>query len=414
MKKILALLILLSGLVFPWACSDNKNPTQPSGPSLGSGTSVATSTFSPTGTITPGTSTATATFTPSGGVGTPTPTFAIATPVWKNNYVTGAPPNGMVLVGTSLNVVEGEPGVTSLAVYTVQGGGTLNGYTNGGNEVVLGVPTPNSTPPWAGTTVVLTDPVGVGYSSYSCGSCTPPYPGNTFAILDTSPGSSAATLYQQNPYYDGSNYTNYQNGYSGLIFNSPKGIAIDQQGNNYVADTGNGKVEAFGPPSGGGPPFNSNWEWEFDGSSSSKAFKQPWALFCDSNNNLWVGDPGYNPSVIYEFATIGTLGSGGATFLGSFTTVPNCAVHGLAVDQSASCNGVTGPCVYVADAGNNEVEEYTSTGVLLRAWTIPAGGSPPSHEYLNFSPSCVILYGNPVQNIIVGDIGNSEIQVFGP
>src|SRR5271170_3410849 len=33
---------------------------------------------------------------------------------------------------------------------------------------------------------------------------------------------------------------------------------------------------------------------------------------------------------------------------------------GIAVDNSSSCNGVSGPCVYVADTGNNRVEKYAS------------------------------------------------------
>lgn len=396
MKKIVVLLVFLMALIFPWACSDNNTPSTPSAPTLGG----STPTNSPTGTITPGLPTATSTFTPVPTGGTPTATFAVNTPVWKYNNVLSASPNAMVQVisggVTTINVVEGEPSISAIGVYTVQASGLLTGGV-AGNLVVIGVPTPIATPPCQGTTVVLFDPVGIGFSPLS----------NTFAILDE---GSPATLYEQNPNACPQFYTNYTTSYGGNLyaFNSPQGLAVDSIGNHYVADTGSGNIYVFGEPSGFGPPFTPPWEWQFDGADVGTDFKKPYGLFCDSNDNLWVGDIGSNPAKIYEFATIGPAGSGGSTFIGSFSTIANCLPHGIAVDQSASCNGVPGPCVYVADPGNNKVEEYTTTGVLLRAWGLPVSNT----EFDTFKPSSIVLVGNPIAYIVVSDSGNRELQVF--
>ncbi len=394
MKKLLVLLILLLGLIVPLACSDNNSnkgtgPTLPGGSGSGGGSASAT----PTSIIvsTPGTT-------------TPIPTMAINTPTFLHNYVTTAAPNAMVNVGGNITVVEGETkdggDATAFGSYTVGGGGSLTGGYNG-NAVVIGIPTPGLPPPgWAGVTLAITMPLGVAYSSYT----------GTYDILDTVPGSSAATFYEENPNGWPGVYTNYTSSYESIVLNSPKGLAADQLGNHYVSDTTNGYIDVFGPPCGCGPPVGPPVYHRWNGSSSKFPFVQPYALFCDSNNNLWVTDTGYKPSVVEEFQPIGPLGDGGATFIGSFSGYPNCVAVAVAVDQSASCNGVAGPCVYVADSGNKQVEEYTSTGVLLRYWTIPTS----MHEFQNFSPASIALIGNPVSNIIVGDVGNDELQVFGP
>lgn len=117
MKKILLLFVLFISLVFPWACSDNKSPSTPSGPVVGNGTTTPNGTVTPitptyTGTI----PTATFTFTPTptgvAGAPTNTPTSTwtwIATPQFQHNYGTSAAPNGMYYDGAgNLYIAEAE------------------------------------------------------------------------------------------------------------------------------------------------------------------------------------------------------------------------------------------------------------------------------------------------------------------
>ncbi len=73
-------------------------------------------------------------------------------------------------------------------------------------------------------------------------------------------------------------------------FNSPKGVAVDNQGNIYVADTGNSKIKRITPDgtvttiAGSGNPSNN------DGINNTASFYEPSVIVSDGNNTLYVGD----------------------------------------------------------------------------------------------------------------------------
>ncbi|HTC19550.1 MAG TPA: hypothetical protein VK859_01785 [bacterium] len=377
MKKLLVLLILLSGLIIPLACSDNNNnPTKASGPGL---TGVAS-----TPTVV------------SGPAGTPTNTPVLGpAPVFQHNYGTVGAPTGLVISGTNLTVSEYEVKNTGTVAmvedFTIAAGGTLNppGETN---YLLQGFPTPNSTPAWIPQTVVLNGPQGF---------TNPGGFGGQASVLDAQSNGSAILYYGSSglpgwgaPYNYGFFYEPYStNSYGGAAFNNPKALTIDSNGYSYVADTGNGAVEEFT----GAVPYH-RWFGTAGvtfGSFVSVAFKSPYAITTDTADNVWVGDTGYSPSVIEEYA------SGGTTILGAWPTLPGCIVHGLAV------NSGTGD-IYVADSGNKLVEVYTPTGSLVTEFGDPG---PAAHEATPFSPSCIGFSGN---YIFVGDAGtgNDFVDVF--
>ncbi len=382
MKKLLVFLILVAGSLFPFACSDN-NSNKGTGPTLPSGgASTSTSTPGPA----PG----------GGSSGTPTftPTFAVAPPAFLHNYTTSAAPGGMYYDGTNLYVAEGEirdgGDVSMFEIYAV-GAGVLSGGTYG-NGYSTGIPTPQATPVWQGSAVTLRLPQGLVEGPAGWG------------LIDSPPGGSA-TLYQGSTYdinagWSGvyGNYDNAGNSYGGSLFNSPKGLTADSFGNYYVADTGNGYVEEFGPPGAGISFGPTAWEHRWNGSSSSFPFIKPVAVACDGAGNVWVADAGYNPSVIEEYS------SGGATFMGSWNTTSKCVASYIALNATQpGCS----PCVYVSDTGNNEVEEYNATGSILRGWT----ALHSSYVYLTFVPGPLVYTGS---NVIVADTDNDQLLTFGP
>ncbi len=406
MKKIIVLLILISGLTFPLACSDNNNnPTKAAGPPISGG---GTPTFTPI----------------PGPPGTPTNTPVLApAPVFQNNYRTTGSPNQMVISpaggGYILTTAELQNTAKGAALgvegWFTGAGGILNtppGYTN---YVLQGYPTPNSTPPWQPSVVGLNGPQGFvnpqGASGYA-------------AILDAQ-SSGQAILYTgfstapPTPYNGWSDYgygflwePTSVNGYSGIAFNNPKSLAADTSGNIYVADTGNGYVEEFdGPTYYSGVVPEGFWSG-FAGvtiggtgvvfSQASVGFKSPYAVTCDPSGNVWVSDTGYNPSMVEEFT------SGATTILESWRALPNSAIHGLTVDNSTNCSG--GPCVYAADAGANIVEVYSVKGVLMTEITDP---NPSAHIGSPFTPSCVAFANIGGTNYLyVGDLTNDFIDVF--
>jgi hypothetical protein len=394
MKKLLVLLILLSGILFPLACSDN-NSNKGTGPALpGSGGS------------TPG----------SGGIATSTPNPSAGTltpvPAYQNVVGLSAAPNGMYYdSGTNiLAVAEGTTitgNITAFEGYNV----TTLTRTNFTNLYETGFPppppTPAPTPAWVGTTIIASLPQGFAKS------------GGIYGFLDSSPSGSASLMEGCYSFFLGqvpqgvSQYPTNTTGYGGSAFVSPRAIAGDSLGNFYVADTGNAYVEQFAAVCSVGPYTSPAWLHRWNAFNPTSPFKKPTALVCDSpaagwtGNNIWVGDAGYSPSLIEAF------GAGGTTLVASWTTIPNCVVNGLAVDQGSTCGGVAGPCVYVADSGNEQVEVYTSTGQLLREW-----GPPPAALHtvtLPFIPASIAIVGNPETSIIVGDAGGSNnLVVYGP
>ena len=107
----------------------------------------------------------------------------------------------------------------------------------------------------------------------------------------------------------------------------------------------------------------------------------------DANDHVWVGDSEYCFPLIQDYL------SGGITLAGFWSANHHGVVTGLTVDKSLACVGIPDPCVYVFDSGNGgRVEEYTSTGFLLKVWGDPLG----PHEFLPFVPGPIALTGNPV------------------
>ncbi len=437
MKRLLILLILLMGLVFPWACSDNHTPSTPSAPALGGG-----NTATPTGTVTVINATATGTiptFTPTG---TPTPTGAVAftptitwtfrpTPAYDNNYGTSAAPNGMYYNGT-LYIAEAENRagtvVSAFEQYANSGGGVLayNGMENG---IVIGQATPCAAflpTPYAYTITAYNFPVGVAVSSPG-GSGVQGPPG-MIETLDAQPGSGSATLYAENNYVFcdptgsagvGGPFMNPTNGFGGAPFNNPKCLTADLLGHFYVADTGNGYVDEFdGGGALGSPLYSPSWLHRWNGPGSgypSPSFKKPVAVACDSGNNVYVADAGPFVSGGVNTSVVQIYSSGGTSIIGSFYLIPGCVVNGLATDSAGD--------FFISDTNNGEVEEYNVIGWtccstapptvfsqvgLVRAWGDPHG----YHELQPYTPSCIGFLGGGY--VVSGDSGNDFLNVFGP
>lgn len=399
MKKLLMLLVLISGLVFPWACSDNNTPSKPN-------TSFNTATPIPTGTQTPNSPTFTPTLAAGAPTFTPTNTF-LPTPAFQHNYGTTGGPTGAVVSGTVLSVSEYEVktagSVVAVEGFNIGAGGSL-GPPSVGNSVFQGFPTPGSTPPWQPVVVGLNGPQGF---------VNPGGGGGYSSILDVS--GSGAVLYwgSATSPAPGAGYNGWvdyglgflwvpytTNGYNLVSFNNPKGMTADSNGNVYVADTGNGRIELFNGTTGlhywDGGAAPSTIITTAPATFYAFPFKQPYAVTADTASpaNIWVGDNGYSPAYVEEFS------SGGTTISMAWPTISGCVIHGLAVNPTSGN-------IYIADSGNNVVEVFSPQGVLLTEMTNP---TPSAHELSPFSPSCIAFDSNGYA--YVGDRGNDFIDVF--
>ena len=410
-KRFLAGAVLLSGLIFPLACSDNNsNPTQPSAPGGG-----AAATSTPTGTLTPSTPTKTPTL--GAGINTPTPTQTSSIN-FQSNFSTSASPRCMDLNGGNITVAESEVTVGGIVTEfeSFTGAGTANLTLNSvGNVIGTGCP---PIPPAPTPAVFIPTLKGLGQIQ---GYVNPGGYGGWAAVLDlAADGSGSATLYTgyANSWNDpplgvflDQGYMPFQaTSYGGVPFNNPKGICSDSVGDLYLADTGLGYVDEITPYEGTCPlPALPLHRWNgFPGvtkggtgsifASPAVVFKSPCAVTCDTSlapggPHVWVGDSFYSNSYISEYT------SGATTILQSWQGISGCKVQGIAVDTA------TGN-VYVADGGNHLVEEYSPTGTLLNAFGDPG---PAAHETYAFSPSCIAFSGG---FIYVGDTANDYIDIF--
>ncbi len=169
-------------------------------------------------------------------------------------------------------------------------------------------------------------------------------------------------------------------------FGRPTDIAVDPKGNLWVADAGNSRIEEF------------NEKGEFlkaigSYGTGNLQFNGPESLAIDSKGNIWVGDT-YNARLEElnekgEFVrTVGTRGSG----------------QGQLVEPTGIAIGPGGN-VWVADWGNQRIEEYSETGSFVRQFGSEGAGNG------QFKRPDVIDVDSK-GNVWVGDQNNGRIQEF--
>ncbi len=169
-------------------------------------------------------------------------------------------------------------------------------------------------------------------------------------------------------------------------FSNPDGIAVDSTGNVYVTDTGNHRIQKF---SSGGSLLALIGN---EGTGFGQ-FKYPRGVAVDSGGNIYVVDKDNNR--IQKFSSGGSFiiswGSGGIGD-GQFNLA-----HDVTVDSSGT--------VYVADTGVDRIQKFGSLGSYLGQWgSSGAGDGEFDHPYGVAVDSS--------RNIYVADTTNHRIQKF--
>jgi sugar lactone lactonase YvrE len=157
------------------------------------------------------------------------------------------------------------------------------------------------------------------------------------------------------------------------LFHSPSGIAIDNGGNVYVADTGNNTIRQITPAGvvttlAGLAGFSGS----ADGAGTSARFNQPSGLALDAAGSLYVADTGN--SVIRRVTAAGVV----TTFAGLSTVAGRRDATGTAAlfnqPKALACD--SGGNLYVADAGNAALGVITPVGVVTTVSLSPAPQQP--------------------------------------
>jgi sugar lactone lactonase YvrE len=184
-------------------------------------------------------------------------------------------------------------------------------------------------------------------------------------------------------------------------FNGPFGIAIDGQGNIYVADAGNNAIRKVTPAgyvitiAGNGTPGMKN------GPGAQAEFLSPYGIAVDASGGIFVADT-FNQLIrkVGSDGTVSTVAGGGIP--GSDKPGYFASPYGIAVDTAGN--------LYVADFDANQVRIVDAGGaVKLLAGSGQPGANNGQNTTAAFNgPSGVALDGKG--NLLVADYRNNKIR----
>jgi sugar lactone lactonase YvrE len=203
---------------------------------------------------------------------------------------------------------------------------------------------------------------------------------------------------------------------SAARFSYTHGIAVDGKGNVYVADSDNNTIRKITPDgivtTLAGTAGTTGGS---DGAGSAAQFKRPWSVAVDGSGNVYVADAGNNTiRKITADGIVTTLaGSAGETASidcdGKGSAARFKYPAGVAVDGSGN--------VYVSDSGNNTIRKITPDGIVTTLAGSASEGTTGSTDGTGNaarfnSPGGVTVDGNG--NVYVADSGNHTIRKITP
>ena len=199
------------------------------------------------------------------------------------------------------------------------------------------------------------------------------------------------------------------------LFGYPTGVAVDSNGNVFVADSQNARIREVAPD-GTTSTFAGNGDaGSIDGTPPLVEFVSPYGVAVDSSDNVYVGDTfGMRIRKITPDGTTSTLsgngdagwsdGTGGADGLASFY---------LPIGVATDANGYT----YVGDYLNNRIRKIAvdlTTSTLAgngdAGFSDGTGGPAGSATFADPAGVAVDAQGN----IYVADTANNRIRKVAP
>jgi streptogramin lyase len=202
---------------------------------------------------------------------------------------------------------------------------------------------------------------------------------------------------------------------SAARFNFPAGVAVDTNGNVYVADTANHTIREV-------TPVGTNWVvttlaglagslGSANGTGSAARFNFPYGVTVDTNGNVYVADM-YNNTIrkvtpVGVVTTLAGLAGNAGSANGTGSAARFNGPFGVAVDSAGN--------VYVADTFNPMIRKVTPVGVV----TTLAGNA--SHPGTNDGTGSAARFDWPIGvtvgtngNVYVADSGNNTIRQVTP
>lgn len=191
-------------------------------------------------------------------------------------------------------------------------------------------------------------------------------------------------------------------------FNSPLDVALDAEGNLYVADTGNHKIRRITPTGTVSTLAGSGSPGSADGTGTAASFNSPNGVAVDSANNIYVADTGNNKirkvtplGVVSTIAGSGTSGSANGPALSAQFYQPG----DIAIDASGT--------IFVADTGNNSIRKIMGGSVS----TVAGTGTVGSDDGLALEATFACPVGVEVDSsgfLYIADSDGNRVRKLGP
>ncbi|WP_153042577.1 IPT/TIG domain-containing protein [Rufibacter ruber] len=191
-------------------------------------------------------------------------------------------------------------------------------------------------------------------------------------------------------------------------FNQPLDVAVDKDGNIYVADNLNHRIRKISTD-GTVSTVAGNGQASFgDGDAATAAFRNPSGLTLDLNGNIVVADrnnhrirlvtPQGQTSTVAGTGTVGSVDGAAATARFS-------QPYGVAVDKQGN--------IVVADLGNHKIRKISTAGAVTTMGGTSSGFGDGPGTSARFNQPTDVTVG-PDGYVYVADLGNNRIRVIRP
>jgi len=192
-------------------------------------------------------------------------------------------------------------------------------------------------------------------------------------------------------------------------FNAPIGVAVDALGKVYVGENGNNLIREISPLGLVTTFAGSGMAGSVNATGTAASFSNPQGVAVDANGNVYVAD--YTNNLIREISPAGvvtTLAGNGKQGSADSAGVAASFNEPTAVAVDAAFN------VYVADFGNNLVRKISPAGAVS---TLAGSGAQGSANGAGIAASFNKPTGIAVDasgNVYVADWGNNLVRIISP
>lgn len=186
-------------------------------------------------------------------------------------------------------------------------------------------------------------------------------------------------------------------------FNFPIGVAVDTEGNVYVADTENYKIRKI-TPAGVVTTLAGSIQGFAEGTGASAQFSFPTGIAIDASGNLYVTDT-YKIRKITAAGTVSTFaGSSTAGYAdGKGTEARFSNPYGIAIDANNT--------LFVADSDNDRIRKITADGTVTTiAGSTQGFADGTTTAQFNYPKGIAVANGI----IYVADEANNKIRKIVP